>query len=142
MILGIGVDTVEIDRFEQQLARTPGLVERLFTPTERGLRLRSLAARFAAKEALIKALGGSGGLGWHDLEVVRGVDRAPDFVRTPSLVRELDARGAGRVHLTMTHDGGVATAFVVVEASSAETGAAGAAENGVDSGDPHAKGNS
>lgn len=160
MILGIGVDTVEIDRFEQQLARTPGLVERLFTPHERGLRLHSLAARFAAKEALIKALRGSGGLGWHDLEVVRGVDRAPSFVRTPGLVRELDARGVGPVHLTMTHDGGFATAFVVVEASDALSnealsgdavpsdavvpgaGAAEAVQGGVGGGDPHARGNS
>lgn len=116
MILGIGVDTVDIDRFSKQVARTPALVGRLFAPDEQQLPLHSLAARFAAKEALIKALGGSGGLGWHDIEVLRGVDRAPSFAQTPVLARELAERGGGRVHLSLAHDGGYATAFVIVEA--------------------------
>lgn len=120
MIRGIGVDTVDMARFERQLERTPALRERLFTGAERVLSLASLAARFAAKEALIKALGGSGSLGWHDLEVVRDRDRAPAFVTTPALATALADRGADRVHLSMTHDAGAATAFVIVE--SAETG--------------------
>lgn len=115
MITGIGVDTVDIARFERTLERTPKLRERLFTPAERELPLTSLAARFAAKEALIKALKGSHGLGWHDLEVQRGADRAPMFVTTDALARELAAVGAERVHLSMTHDAGLATAFVVLE---------------------------
>lgn len=118
MIRGIGVDTVQIDRFERQIARTPALVDRLFVGDERTLGVRSLAARFAAKEALIKALGGSGGLCWHDMEVRRGSERAPYFVRTKALERVLRERGAQRIHLSITHDGGVATAFVVVEADS------------------------
>lgn len=115
MIIGIGVDTVDIERFARQLERTPGLRERIFAEAERELPIRSLAARFAAKEALVKALGGARGLGWHDLEVVRGEDRAPSFVRTPGLARELAPHGEWRAHLSLTHDGGLATAFVILE---------------------------
>ncbi|PRI11482.1 holo-ACP synthase [Leucobacter massiliensis] len=117
MIMGIGVDTVDIERFTRQLGRTPRLRERLFSAAEAELPAHSLAARFAAKEALIKALGGSGALRWHDMQVVRDRDRAPAFVETPGLAAALAARAADRVHLSMTHDGGVATAFVVVESS-------------------------
>ena len=122
MIIGIGVDNVQIDRFERQIARTPALVDRLFVGEERSLGVRSLAARFAAKEALIKALGGSGGLGWHDLEVRRGAERAPFFVPTAALERALHHRGAHRIHLSLTHDAGIATAFVVVEANTESGG--------------------
>ncbi|WP_346730609.1 holo-ACP synthase [Leucobacter allii] len=115
MITGIGVDTVGIARFGQQLERTPKLRERLFAPAERELPIASLAARFAAKEALIKALGGSGALRWSDLEVVRDGERAPAFAPTPGLSAALAARGADRAHLSMTHDADHATAFVVVE---------------------------
>jgi holo-[acyl-carrier protein] synthase len=117
MIVGIGVDTVDVGRFERSLDRTRALRDRLFAPDERTLPTPSLAARFAAKEALIKALGDSRGLGWHDMSVVRDEDRAPSFVRTDALARELALLGADRVHLTMTHDAGVATAFVIVEGS-------------------------
>lgn len=120
MIRGIGVDTVDIARFERQLSRTPSLRDRLFAMRERELPVASLAARFAAKEALIKALGGSGELRWHDLEIVRGPDRSPSFAATPGLADALAARGADRAHLSMTHDAGVATAFVVVERAGAE----------------------
>ncbi|MBK0420710.1 holo-ACP synthase [Leucobacter sp. CSA2] len=115
MIAGIGVDTVDVGRFERQIARTPRLLERLFAPSERALALSSLAARFAAKEALVKALGGSGELGYQDLIVERDRERAPGFVRTPALVAELARRGADRAHLSLTHDGGLATAFVIIE---------------------------
>jgi holo-[acyl-carrier protein] synthase len=117
MIVGIGVDTVDIARFERQLERTPKLRGRLFSTAEAELTVPSLAARFAAKEALIKALGGSAELRWHDMEVVRDRDRAPSFAATPGLAAALSARGADRVHLSMTHDGGSATAFVVVESN-------------------------
>jgi len=120
MIRGIGVDTVDIARFERQLSRTPSLRDRLFAVRERELPVASLAARFAAKEALIKALGGSGELRWHDLEIVRGAGRDPSFAATPRLAEALAARGADRAHLSMTHDAGVATAFVVVERAGAE----------------------
>lgn len=115
MIIGIGVDTVDIERFAAQLERTPALRERLFAPHERELRIESLAARFAAREALIKALGDSRSLGWHDMAVVKNEDRAPSFVQSEGLRRELATVGGHRVHLSMSHDGGMATAFVIVE---------------------------
>lgn len=115
MIVGIGVDTVDIARFARQLERTPALRSRLFTEHERGLRDASLAARFAAKEALIKALGGSAELRWHDMSVVRDEDRAPSFEPTPGLLAVLAERDCRSPHLSMTHDAGTATAFVIVE---------------------------
>ena len=121
MIIGIGVDTVDIARFERQLERTPRLRERLFSAGERELPTASLAARFAAKEALIKALGGSGELAWADLAIERDALRAPGFVRTERLDAELAARGADRIHLSMTHDSGVATAFVIVESGGGDS---------------------
>ena len=126
MIIGIGVDTVDIARFERQLERTPALRARLFTEAERALSTPSLAARFAAKEALIKALGGSDGVSWQDLEVQRGEDRAPGFAGTPGLTAALAARGADRSHLSLTHDAGIATAFVIVERAGSTSPAPGA----------------
>ena len=64
MIVGVGIDVVDIARFEETLERTPALRERLFTPEERGHGIASLAARFAAKEALAKSLGAPGGMEW------------------------------------------------------------------------------
>ena len=65
MIEGIGIDVVDIERFTSSLERTPGLLEKLFTPAERTKPVVSLAARFAAKEALAKALSAVKGLSWH-----------------------------------------------------------------------------
>ncbi len=70
MIIGVGIDVVDIERFGQTLDRTPALRERLFTPAEASRPPASLAARFAAKEALAKALDAPAGLAWHDAEVV------------------------------------------------------------------------
>lgn len=74
MILGIGVDLVDVSRLDKALRRTPALASRLFTEGERGRAPASLAACFAAKEAVAKALGGPAGLRWADVEVVH--DRA------------------------------------------------------------------
>lgn len=114
-IAGIGVDTVDIERFEAQLERAPKLRGRLFTEAESLIPPRSLAARFAGKEALIKALGGSDGVNWHDIEILRNRGEAPSFTVTPELSALLERRGLAWPHLSLTHDGGVATAFVVVE---------------------------
>lgn len=121
MIIGIGVDTVDIARFTGKLSATPGLRERLFTSAERALPTQSLAARFAAKEALIKALGGDEGLQWHMIEILRVPAAAPTFSRTEGLCAVLHARGADFPHLSLTHDGGLATAFVVIERRIAST---------------------
>lgn len=120
-IFGIGVDTVVVSRFQDQLTRTPKLRERLFTIEERDLPIRSLAARFAAKEALIKALGGSEGVEWQDLEILRLPDERPRFSPTPALRTILSELDCTDPHLSITHDGDVATAFVVIEYRSKES---------------------
>ena len=80
MIDGIGIDVVDIERFEESINRTPGLLEKLFTATERQKPLASLAARFAAKEALYKALSPAHGLTWHDAEVINLENGKPTFL--------------------------------------------------------------
>lgn len=117
MIVGIGVDLVDIPRFERSLERTPRLRERLFSPAERTLVPRSLAARYAAKEALIKALGGSDGVHWTEIEVTPEESGRPWFTLAGSTAEVVAARGITTIHLSMTHDGGLAVAYVVAEAA-------------------------
>ncbi len=116
MIVGIGVDVVDLTRFERAAARTPPLLVRLFTPAERTLPLHSLAGRFAAKEALIKAIGDSTGVRWHDMEVVSNALGNPSFVLHNAVARIVAERGVDSIHLSMSHDAGVAIAYVIVEA--------------------------
>lgn len=115
MILGIGVDTVDIERFGRALSRTPRLRERLFTENERHLSTASLAARFAAKEAFIKAMGGSGQSSWHEMEVVADASRAPRFKLSGRAATLADNLGVSNLRLSLAHDGGQAIAFVVAE---------------------------
>ncbi|MDZ8170852.1 holo-ACP synthase [Microbacterium xanthum] len=115
MIVGIGVDLVDIARFERTISRTPRLLERLFSPAERPLKPRSLAARYAAKEALIKALGGSDGVHWTDIEVTREASGRPWFALSGSTADVVSARGITTLHLTMSHDAGFAIAYVVAD---------------------------
>jgi holo-[acyl-carrier protein] synthase len=115
MIVGIGVDLVDIPRFERSLTRTPGLLTRLFSPRERMLKPRSLAARYAAKEALIKALGGSDGVHWTEIEVTPEASGRPWFTLTGSTAEVVAARGIATLHLSMSHDAHLATAYVVAE---------------------------
>lgn len=115
MILGVGIDVVDIPRLADRLERVPRLLERLFTPGERGESIESLAARFAAKEAVAKALGAPPGLSWQDAEVTRGQFGKPELVlhgRAAELAREL---GISALHLSLSHDAGIATAVVVAE---------------------------
>jgi len=124
MIIGIGVDVVDTERFRGVLERTPALRTRLFTPAEQ-LRdgeprpVASLAARFAAKEALIKAFGSSAGLSWQELEVVADDQRNPSLTLHEGARRVAANRGVTNVHLSLSHDGGIATAFVVIEGGDA-----------------------
>jgi len=115
VIAGIGVDVVDLARFERALSRTPGLRERLFTEAERSLPVRSLAGRFAAKEALLKALGQTDGVRWHDMAVITGAGGDPDFALTGRAAEIAAERGIARIHVSMSHDAGIATAFVVAE---------------------------
>ncbi len=112
MIDGIGIDVVDIERFISSLERTPGLLEKLFTPAERTKPVSSLAARFAAKEALAKALSAGKGLPWHDAEVVNLESGKPVFLFRGEIADLVD--GAD-VHLSLSHDAGIASAMVIVE---------------------------
>ncbi|MBH0008497.1 holo-ACP synthase [Salinibacterium sp. SWN1162] len=122
MIVGIGVDVVDIARFERALQRTPTLTARLFSESEqlkegKPRPLRSLAGRFAAKEALIKALGDSSGVTWHDMRVVSDALGNPSLELHNSTKDIADRRGITSVHLSMSHDAGIAIAYVIAEAT-------------------------
>jgi holo-[acyl-carrier protein] synthase len=114
VIVGIGVDVVDIARFEVTMQRTPAIAARLFTEQEQQLPMHSLAARFAAKEALAKALGAPAGMAWTDAEVVSGAG-APTLRLIGSVAAEAQRREVRRWHLSLAHDGGIATAIVIAE---------------------------
>ncbi len=115
MIVGIGVDLVDLARFERAVDRTPRLRDRLFAESEREKPLRSLAGRFAAKEALIKALGSSDGVRWLDITVSNDPQGDPRFDVSGETAAVIAARGITSLHLSMSHDAGAAIAFVVAE---------------------------
>ena len=125
MIVGVGIDDVDVERFARSLDRTPSLPVRLFTAGEREYAARAqpdtaaqrLAARFAAKEAVLKALGaGLGACGFHDIEIVRDEESgAPAVVLHGPAAALAAARGATTLHLSLTHTETRATAFVVAE---------------------------
>ena len=117
MIVGLGVDVVDLARFERAVSRTPRLRERLFAESERGLPLRSLAGRFAAKEALIKALGDAEDVHWVDMAIAADATGNPSFVVAGPLAALLARRGIAALHVSMSHDAGVAVATVVAEAN-------------------------
>ncbi|HET7723325.1 MAG TPA: holo-ACP synthase [Propionibacteriaceae bacterium] len=117
MIVGIGLDVCDIGRWREMVARRPRAVERLLTPAEAQLNHTSQAARFAAKEALAKALGAPGGLGWQDAEVVVDDLGRPAFRLSGTVAARAAELGVTHVHLSITHDSGIASAFVVCEAS-------------------------
>jgi holo-[acyl-carrier protein] synthase len=126
MIIGIGMDLVEVERVATMLARHGARAERkLFTPAEvtycrRGAgSAQSFAARFAAKEAFFKALGtGIGGAGgWTEVEVVRAGGGAPELRLSGEARRQAEGRGVARIHLALTHTAGMAGATVVLEAA-------------------------
>ena len=101
-VVGVGIDVVDVARFGESLTRTPALRERLFTPAEATRPLASLAARFAAKEAIAKALGAPGGLAWHDAEIVSEDSGRPLFVLTGTVSARAEALGARHVRVAFT----------------------------------------
>lgn len=115
VIVGVGIDVVDIGRFAETLERTPAFAERVFTPAERARSVASQAARFAAKEALAKALGAPEGLGWLDAEVISGQDGRPWFEVRGTVLARCDALRVATVHLSLSHDAGVASAIVILE---------------------------
>jgi holo-[acyl-carrier protein] synthase len=112
MIVGVGIDVVDTDRFKQSLDENPGLKTKLFTETERVKSIQSLAARFAAKEALIKALNAQDGILWDEAEVVNLEGGKPIFIFYGGVASLVNG---ANVHLSISHDAGIATAIVMVE---------------------------
>ena len=117
-MLSVGIDIVDVARLEAALARWPRLAQRLFTDDERRYAsgrphpTASLAARFAAKEATMKALGeGWPKVSWQDVEVIRAAGRPEVRLRG----RAAELCGDGRLAISLAHDGGVAVAQVVLE---------------------------
>jgi len=123
MILGIGLDEVEVERIAEGLRKEAGLRERLFTPEE--IRYceahkhvdMHLAARFAAKEAFAKALGTgiAEGVAFRDIEIVHDAGGRPSIQLHNRARHEADARGVGRIHLSITHTQQRAAAVVILE---------------------------
>ena len=115
--VGIGIDIVDVPRFEKVLARRPKIVERLFTEGEKldtNLRPQRLAARFAAKEAVMKACGvGVGSTGWKTIEVKKMRSGAPMVVLHGTAQDLADRVGIKNMHITLTHTDMTAAAFVV-----------------------------
>jgi holo-[acyl-carrier protein] synthase len=114
-VVGVGIDVVDIDRFAATLERTPAMRQRLFTPAERGLGIASLAARFAAKEAVAKALGAPVGLSWLDAEVVCEDSGRPHLQLRGTVAARAAELGVTSSHVSLSHDAGIASAVVVLE---------------------------
>jgi holo-[acyl-carrier protein] synthase len=110
-IHGIGIDVVDIARFAESVERTPNLIDRLFTESEAKLSMGSIAARFAAKEALTKALNIKT-LNWREIEVANEESGKPYFIFHGAIADKLNGKN---VLLTLSHDAGIASAMVIVE---------------------------
>ena len=115
-IVGIGIDVVELERFDRAVERSPRFLERVFTPAERERGRHSLAARWAAKEALAKALGAPAGLVWQDAEIVSDPSGQPRLEVKGSVAARATELGVATFHVSLSHDAGVASAIVIVEA--------------------------
>ena len=121
--LGIGVDIVKVERVEKL---SPSACERLFTSKEREyceksplLRAERFSARFAAKEAVLKALGTglSAGIRWHDIEVIRTDSGAPSIQLYGKALEYAQSKGVTQVLISLSHDGGIAIAMVTLVGS-------------------------
>jgi len=125
-IVGVGIDVVDVPRFEIVLGRRPRIVERLFTEGEqrdaRG-KAERLAARFAAKEAVMKSLGvGAGSVPWRSIEVKRAPSGAPSVMLHGKAAELAAARGADEFAISLTHTAMTAAAFVVASSRDPRAG--------------------
>jgi holo-[acyl-carrier protein] synthase len=118
-ILGLGVDICEIARMERALARHPTMPARVFTPEEiayceaKARPAESYAGRFAAREAVIKALGGYRRRRWQDISITRHPSGAPSIALSGNAKQRADALGVTRVLITFSHEKTNAVAFAV-----------------------------
>ena len=116
-IVGIGVDLVEVSRVERMLSRRRTFVDRVFTPEEiaycerQANRAECYAARWAAREACRKALGGIRDMRWHAVRVTRAPSGAPSLVLQGASRDRADALGVGDVLVALSHERQMAAAF-------------------------------
>lgn len=124
MIVSIGIDIIEVYRIRETLARTPRFVERVFTEKERAYceskgaaSAQSYAARFAAKEACLKALktGWRGKITWHDIEIISGENGVPSLELRGEAKKIFESLAADKIHLSMSHTTDHAVAQVIFE---------------------------
>jgi holo-[acyl-carrier protein] synthase len=124
MIVSIGIDIIEVYRIHETISRTPRFVERVFTEKERvyceskgAAAAQSYAARFAAKEAFLKALktGWRGKITWHDIEIVSGENGVPSLKIEGEAKNILDDLGANQIYLSLSHTTQHAVAQVILE---------------------------
>ena len=120
VIRGIGIDAVDIERFRRSLERTPSMQQRIFTDSElayvapKADPVPSLAARFASREAVMKAMGlGLGAFGFHEVWVDHLESGEPHLHVTGRAAELADERGIDTWHLSITHTDQVAIAYVV-----------------------------
>ncbi|HHW50064.1 MAG TPA: holo-ACP synthase [Pseudoclavibacter sp.] len=116
MIIGIGLDVVNIERFGRHM-ENPRLRARLLLPTEDTGTMEHRAAIFAAKEAIVKAFGGvrSSEFRWHDIGISHGRDGRPVAILEGAVRQLASDRGVHRIHVTLSHDEPVAAAVVILE---------------------------
>ncbi|MGI8589940.1 MAG: holo-ACP synthase [Nakamurella sp.] len=125
-VLGVGIDVVAVERFSASLLRTRGLAQRLFapaelvTPTGSPRRPVSLAGRFAAKEAVAKALGVPRGMQWHDCTVISEESGRPVLITTGTVLAAATAFGVTAWRLSLSHDAGIAAAVVMALGAAGE----------------------
>lgn len=119
-MIGVGIDLVDVDRMRTVLARTPSMAERLFTVEERAYAAAArdpaerFAARFATKEAVMKALGvGLGAFDWHDVEVLRAAGGAPSLRVTGRAAALAQQAGVSAWFVSLSHTANSAGAVVV-----------------------------
>ena len=117
MIIGIGTDVCSIERLSASLERTPNLADRLFYRTEKDLSQQSLAGRFAATEALAKALGDPKLLTWNEVEVANNELGKPIFQFHGRTAVRMFEHGVDKSWLSISHDASIAIAMVVLEAN-------------------------
>lgn len=123
MVLGLGSDLVRVSRLKAALGRHPKMKDRLFTAGEQAACFAAAdpypkcATRFAAKEAFLKALGTgwAEGIAWTDVEVTGGGNAPPQIALHGRAAELLAARGGGRTHLSLSHDGEYAFAVCILE---------------------------
>ena len=111
MIIGVGVDLVEISRFKE-LRVNSNFITRIFSHSEKNLEVQSLAGRFAAREALYKALPDKTIFNLKDIEIINRIDGKPEFVFNNDLLKFFILNG---VYLTISHSSEHAIAMVVID---------------------------